>query len=270
MGQFNGAVALRNSTTLEIDAKKGLTGTIVYICDREDVINNNNLPQIGDVFGAGWPTLLLVNIKVKEIEADQCELTCTYSAEGNNTTIDGFVERNLEFSVEVMDTTKGMKWEDSDSPVDIPVSTLHPMCDYTLTMKCATSPITAIWETQGKINDREFHDAPSGTLLFIGASIKESYDSNRVQTSTMTTYKFTKRDRDYNYCWAEPRQKMIDGIPQFDPVTSVPIYVDGVDGTGRWVKAYNTATLPLTGKSYRYEYADFATDLNLSQFDTTP
>lgn len=261
-------IQLRNTSVLEVDKKRGTTGSKVFVIDQDQFTAWTGLPKIGEAYSDLFPTTLCHNIKIKEIEAAQIEVTAAYSDVEQNLSM----EISMEFSCEVMTIAKGLKWLDTNTAVDIPIAHIMPTCDYCITMQTVNPPLSGIYSTVGKLNLYTFHHAPSGELMFVGAGYKENYDNNGLYIGNSIVYKFTRKSQDHNTSWAEPRQKMIDGVPQFNPTTSEPIYVDGIDGTGRWTKGYYsvsgyTGVSGYSGKHFQYEYSDFATDLGLFKLD---
>lgn len=252
---------------------KGLVGKIRYLCNWDDVepAPIAGLPKVGDSWSVALPYLVCTEVDAVEGEIGECEYTAHFSTDRQ--LADEFYESSWDWDFEVIDCTRGYKWRDTGTTVDIDIPTVIPVASYRLTFKRPSPPNDVIDSVMGKVNDRKFHGCATGTLRFDGCGTDESYDLNGDLISVRTVYKFTKRQRPHNECWRDPLQACdenyvpmifhnIDaGEPNYteDPtLIGTPVYVTGDAGTGGWDEPQDA----IFGAP-RYESADFATALDI-------
>lgn len=261
-------IELKNETRVETKVRE-VVGTKKFRCNWDET-EDPALPVYGSAFDSANPQLVCVDIAYDQDEAYSAIVTCHYSNQG----IYGadFYTENLDFSCEVLDTTRSCTWETAGTPVDIPISTIYPIVEYSVGIKVETAPIPAIISAVGKLNSKIFHGCAAETLLFEGANVAASYDKNGNASSFNVTYKFLYRQRSHNMAWREAKQKYVNNMPQYyqsesasspnyttdSTKDSQPVYVSGTAGTGAWDKPIDEST----GK-YRYETCDFAAVLGL-------
>lgn len=254
----------------EKESTKGNSAVREFVANWADRWDNS-LPKLGDVY----PDNSFLYCTAREPSQNKDGLAVIlYTYENEGQLSEEFYEYNADFSAEVLDTTKGMTWENAGTKVDIPISTIHPIVTEVITVRALTSPREALRTAVGKVNDRKFHGAEAGHLLLEGASVRISRDQNGTIISAQSTFRFLWRDQEHNEVWREARQKKRDGIwleyqntkPEDTETYSLteppgdPVYYDGIQGTSDWDKPYR---MDGTTKFYRYKECDFGTVLGL-------
>jgi len=271
-GQYIGEQQGRRRERVTVN---GLEATRTFYspwADRYDI----SLPKLGDLYDdETFAYLWCTSIEPEEDEDGNAVIVCRY---GNESQLgEEFYEFNCDFSCEVLDTTKGMTWDDAGTSVDVPVSTIYPIMEEVVTVRAATADRTSIRSAVGKVNSEEFHGAAVGCLLLEGASLRISRDQDGNVLSAQSTFKFLYRERPHNEVYREARIKTTkDGLrlcwhndpnatddDYYTTDTSKigdPVYVSGTAGTSGWDKPYY---MDGTTKKYRYDECDFASVLGI-------
>lgn len=267
----------------EEESTRGLSASRRFLADWADRWNTA-IPQVGDAHPDN-PYLFCTRRRPSEDDDGNAIVVCTYENEGQ--LAEEFYEYSADFSAEVLDTTKGMKWKNAGTPVDIPIPTIHPITAETITVRLITSPRDSIRSAVGKVNDRKFHGAEAGHLLLEGASVRISRDPSGNVISAQSTFRFLWREREHNEVWREAQQAVTkegilikfhndpsatDDYWYTDGATAhaydglvhqpgEPVYIlDPVAGKSDWDKpCYDDAGT----ERYRYKECDFATVLGL-------
>lgn len=252
-----------------------MTAKKVLVCDWVD-LTNPLLPSLGDIFDEAFPLLKCINIQADQIDnGRQARFVAQYSTDGK--TGEGFYTRTMDFSCEILNSTESMTWANAGTPVSIPISTIKPTCDFTLTVKKDSYSLLDIWNTVGHVNDRVWQGAEPETILCLGVSVGESYDDSGSLLDVNLSYKFTKKDRSWNEAWRSAQQQMLEGIPQhyqvLDPdkryyttdlsKDSVPVWVSGAAGTAGWDRPSHVVD---GVTKYMYDTIDLAGTLGLPTY----
>jgi|GEM_PF-5680367 len=252
---------------------KELRATVTYASDNwyADVEPwSSALPTIGCSYSTTYPDLICVDINVDDENVHGALVTCEFSNLGFYG--EDFWSVSHDYSCEVLDTTKGMIWEDTGTSVEIPVSTIMPIDEITISGKVSTAPSSAIKSAEGKLNNATFLGYPAEQVMFEGAHTDCDIDENGNITNYIVEYKFLARQRSHNEALREAKIKLVDGMPQYYQCTdpdkpnyttdatqdSQPVYVSGLAGQSKWTKPKD----PTTNK-YRYETCDLQTALGL-------
>jgi hypothetical protein len=264
-------IGLMNERTKE--GHRGVTGTREFFClwtERfgvdafgnpifvegfQDIQGQNRfLPDFGDVWdpfpGGNGLFLRVDDIARDRLDAFDCKVTVSYSTQGQFG--ENFYEKSLEFACEVQNKGVTCHWASDGAPVDIPVAMMIPHCELVITIRMATSPFDAIFTATGCLNDRIFQGSPVGTLLFLGASVRENWDVNGVLMNCLCSYKFSRKNQDWNLNWRPRTQRVAKGIPQL------------------WSKDYPGNLDPANGQSYNLPDIGTFTAAQLNGYDSTP
>lgn len=265
---------LQASWKLDQD-NKGMTGTLSVVVPRASIFDPG-LP----VPGQPWPLdeqlpfLRCVSAEWQPLGADGV-VQCTYHYSTERQLGDDFSEVSSDWSVELVDQTRGWTWESLGAKVDIDIPTPIPLIEYTMRAKVFAPPYEAISTAIESVNDRVFRGFAAGCLRFDGASTSESYDIDGELVSCQTTYKFTGRKINWQYVWRPPltardgngRERYYQGQDSEKPDYSValdgqPVYASGAAGTGGWDRPKN-GTDEAGQPIYRYATCNFAKVLGL-------
>lgn len=240
------------------------------------------IPDLWEAYSVTYPLLIVVN---REITRDEEGLgwfvVCQYSTELASQTV---MNVQMSFSAEALDTTRYTKWMNAGTIVDIPIATVYPLLEMTLSYRREyaggwTPDVDrqAIFNNTGKLNDRKFYGFEKETLLFEGAETDADINFQGVAIRAATTYKFLHRARSQNEAFREARQQLnASGEPQYwsdDPTAPYPVsgdhkvgdpvlVSDPVAGKSDWDRPYWLAGDPASA-FYRYELADFGYVLNI-------
>jgi hypothetical protein len=272
---------------------KGLTGELHILCDWSDVdpTLSASLPQYGDPWTDpnGSPSTALAFLRCKSIhmqegEIAQCEFIAEYSTQNDltgGTGDEAWFKTSCGIGKFVMPDMTGWVWYGTGTPVfqQLPDPDGAP---YSVTMRVQSRPTSWIHSAQYKVNDRVFHGAAAGSLLFMGATSDEDFGMDGDIVAANVNYTFLYRALNHNYFWRKPVQ-LIDpfsytplfyhdilgryGYTSDTTLRGTPVYYPGpdADGTynapsGQGVGAWD---VPMYGANYIYEECDFGTVLGI-------
>jgi hypothetical protein len=270
---------------------KGLTGTIVYLCDWLDVdpAPIEGLPKVGDPwidpFGNPNPFLRCVHANAREGSGGECEWTAQFSTQGE--IAEAAYETSLEISMEPGPELTGFVWQSTGTPVIGQAAKPIPVGTLSVKMRRDLPPYDVVMETAGKVNDGEFLGIPAGCVLFLGAGADNSYDLEGKVVSSGVVYKFSIKRQEHKYFWRPPLQGLsgpkddppympliwhnVEHDPPYPYYTTdqakiaTPVWIHETPGQsanpagiGGWDTIEDTDEVPY------YEEADFASVLDIS------
>ena len=243
----------------------------------------STIPDIWTAYSVTYPLLIVTNRSItRDEEGLGWFVVCEYSTELASQTV---MNVQMSFSAEALDTTRYTKWLNAGTIVEIPIATVYPLLEMTLSYKreygsgwTPDADRLAIFNNTGKLNDRKFYGFEKETLLFEGAETDADLNFQGVAIRAAATYKFLHRARSQNEAFRAARQQLnASGDPQWwsdDPTAPYPVsgthkvgdpvlVSDPIAGKSDWDRPYWETDTDPASTMYRYELADFGYVLNI-------
>lgn len=194
----------------ETQELRSSSGVRVFLTDW--ATRKTDAPQLGDTF-PGNSRLTCVRRTFNGIgkpsggypnEYTKCRVVCEYIDEAAQT--DGEAIISSDYAVDVLTVGLGRTWSDGITAVDMPLSVIIPMKEFTarISMPLALAHSNSIMNNIGKLNDSQWAFGgciyPTGTVMFMGAS--ETIASDAIYgLKAMMEFKFYYRAIPHNYAW---------------------------------------------------------------------